>query len=350
MNKILVTTLLACLAYVSGFSETEWFYNVASNSFQDYDKVNAQLSDKSLILRNVRDTTLLLLANRTANDAQYRFLVRFSFPDAKKNGRSSVPCGVVFRYKSPADYYTLELCAYNTSPFDDVTDERLVKLSLYKVNGSDKILIKQKDFSSGFNLYDGLNTICIDDQQNSVNVTGGDKELNQLFIVDLPTESQHLPMGLMVEPGGVMQVERTLLSYEKKETVVVQTKWTKALLDAHFAQSKNPFEGYWEYLDRDMDDDIARIGGKYLLALVENENGFDIVYVSGAQVRKGEWIEGMLKGRLIKTIFTDNYKALWIDSTFRPMDDDVNGFFESGVVLDMSFPVHKSKIRFSKVL
>ena len=128
------------------------------------------------------------------------------------------------------------------------------------------------------------------------------------------------------------------------------TAWTKDKLNAPFAKSKNPLEGYWEYLDRDMDDGIARLGGKYKIALVATDDGFDIIYVSGAQVGKSEWHEGMLKGRLTKTIFNDNYKAFWIDSTFRPIDDDVNGFFESGVILDMSFPTYKSKIRFSKVL
>lgn len=352
MNKVLflILTLVTCMCYTFVRSETLWYYNVASNSFPDFVKANGKVSGQSLILNNSTDSALLLLSNRTANDSHYRFLVRFSCPDAKKNRHSSAPCGLVFGYKSPENYYVLELSSYNTSPFDDMTDERLVKLALFKVGNHKKTAIKEMALSSGFNLYGGLNTLCIDMLQNTVNVSGGDKDLNQLFMVDTPAVSQCDSMGVIVEPGGTMQVERTLLSYEHKETVVSQTQWTKELLDAHFAKSKNPFEGYWDYLDRDMDDGIARIGGKYRIALVENEDGYDVIYVSGAQVRKGEWREGMLKGRLVKTIFTDNYKAMWIDSTFRPIDDDVNGFFESGVILDMSFPVYKSKVRFSKVL
>ena len=351
MNKYLILLIVGLSSLFVARAETIWHYNASFNSFHDFTPApQVKLGEQGLSVSNPSDTTMLVLSKRTASDEQYRYLVRFTNSKAKKNGHASPACGMVLFYKNPSNYYTLEMTAYNTHPYDEMRDERQVKVSLYKVEHKNMVLVKVQIVGSDINLYDGINSLCVDVQKNTVNVLVGDKRLKELFTADIHKEDRGDVMGLMVAPDGEMQVERTVLSYEKCETTKIMTAWTKDKLEAHFAQSKNPFEGYWEYLDRDMDDGIARLGGKYRIALVATGDGFDIIYVSGAQVGKSEWRGGMLKGRLTKTIFNDNYKAFWIDSTFRPIDDDVNGFFESGVILDMSFPTYKSKIRFSKVL
>ena len=351
MCRLFVLLIFVLLFGHRCVAETVSFYNTVYNSFQDF-SINDQVKEngQSLCVKNSSDTTMLVLNKRTVSESEYRFLVRFSNAKSKKNHHSPAACGLVLFYKNPADYMLLELAPYNTHPFDEMRDERFAKVALYKVTGSKKEKVNEHVVSTGINLYDGLNILCIEVSQCSVNVFVGDKDLNKLFSADIPSRRGADAMGLAVEPNGEMLVERTMLSYDRKETVKNQTDWTIAKLDAYFENSRNPFEGYWEYLDRDMDDDIARLGGRYKVALVDNGNGFDVVYVSGAQVKKSEWREGMLKGRLTKTIFTDNYNAYWIDSTFRPIEEDVNGFFESGVILNMSFPVYKSQIRFSKVL
>ena len=339
MNKYLILLIVGLSSLFVAGAETIWHYNASFNSFHDFTPApQVKLGEQGLLVSNPSDIAMLVLSKRTASDEQYRYLVRFTNSKAKKNGHLSPACGMVLFYKNPSNYYTLEMTAYNTHPYDEMRDERQVKVSLFKVEHKNVMLVKEQIVGSDINLYDGINSLCADVQKNAVNVLVGDKQLKELFTADIPKEDRGDVMGLMVAPD------------EKCETTKIMTAWTKAKLGAYFAKSKNPFEGYWEYLDRDMDDGIARLGGKYRIALVATGDGFDIIYVSGAQVGKSEWCEGMLKGRLTKTIFNDNYKAFWIDSTFRPIDDDVNGFFESGVILDMSFPTYKSKIRFSKVL
>lgn len=351
MRRLFVSFLIVILFGLRCVSETVSFYNTVYNSFLDFTTDGCvKQNGQSLCVTNKSDTAMLVLSNRTVKEKEYRFLVRFSNAKSKKNNHSPAACGLVLLYKNPADYFLLELAPFNTHPFDEMRDERLAKVSLYRVKGRDRELVNERTLSSGVNFYDGLNALCVDVLQGSVNVYVGSDKLNKLFSADIPSCGGTDAMGLAVAPNGEMLVERTLLSYEKIETSKQQTDWTIAKLDAYFEDSKNPFEGYWEYLDRDMDDDVARLGGKYRVALVDNGNGFDIIYISGAQVKKSEWREGMLKGRLTKTIFTDNYNAYWIDSTFRPMEEDVNGYFESGVILNMSFPVYKSQIRFSKVM
>ena len=99
-----------------------------------------------------------------------------------------------------------------------------------------------------------------------------------------------------------------------------------------------------------MEDKWLRLGGRYTLALVRNDDGYDIIYIDGAQVKKSLWHEGMLKGRLTKTMFSGNYEASWIDATLEPIDRDVQATLENGIILTVNFPVYKSQVRFSKIV
>lgn len=349
MNKKVFFSL--CCFFISFWvsSETLWYYNASFNFFQDYGS-QCDFDSQYLYLDNFDDEEKIILSNRAIDEDNFKFMARFSNQKAKGVSQTTPTCGLVLFYADKANYYSIEMSPFNTAPHDDMCDERLLKVSLNKVENGDKTILSSTDVHKDVNLYDGLNTLCADLREGVLSVSVGDKRLSHVFTFGPITQRFGQSMGLIVGPRGKMNVERTLLSFEKSEKEMVVTEWDKQKLDEHFKISKNPFEGYWEYLDRDMDDNIARIGGKYTLALVEATDGFNVIYISGAQVGKSEWKEGMLKGKLYKTIFTDNYKACWTDATFRVLDDDVNGYFESGLILDMSFPALKSKMRFSKVL
>jgi len=99
-----------------------------------------------------------------------------------------------------------------------------------------------------------------------------------------------------------------------------------------------------------MEDKWLRLGGRYTLAAVWRDGGYDLIYVDGAQVKKSLWQMGMVKGRITKTIFTDNYEGEWIDATLEPINKDVYATLDNGVILTINFPVYKSQVRFSKLL
>ncbi|MGM9868085.1 MAG: hypothetical protein ACI30R_00470 [Sodaliphilus sp.] len=305
--------------------------------------------DNGMLLSNKSDSALVMLSNREPQGDAFKLMVRFSNCHAKKDGHTPAPCGLVFGYQNAGNYFLLEMAPVNSHPFDEMRDQRTLHTALYQVENHTRRLIQELSVSEGVNLFNELNALCVEVKQRSVNVSLGDKRLNHLFNAELPAVATGA-IGVFVAPKGEMLVERTMLSLPNDPTTKFQTQWTKASLDAYFKTAKNPFEGYWQYLDRDMDDAIARIGGKYTIALVSNDKGFDIIHIAGAQVHKSQWQEGMLKAHLTSTIFTDHYNATWIDATFRTITDDVTAYFESGVILTISFPTLKSKIRFSKVL
>ena len=126
---------------------------------------------------------------------------------------------------------------------------------------------------------------------------------------------------------------------------------TEHYIPDHHAAENIIIIGYVKnILDRDMEDTWLKLGGRYTIALVETDNGYDVIYVDGAQVKKSQWITGMKKAEMNKTIFTDNFNGKWFDSTLEAIDQDVYVTFESGVILSFKFPVYKSQVRFSKVL
>jgi hypothetical protein len=157
-------------------------------------------------------------------------------------------------------------------------------------------------------------------------------------------------VGYLVGPGSRTALERAVLTIENENQTSITTLWTREALDQYFATSSDPVEGYWAYLDRDMQDEWLRLGGRYTLAVVRADKGYDLIYVSGAQVKKSMWQPGMLKGHITKTIFSGNYDATWIDATMEPIDRDVQATIDNGVILTLNFPVYKSQVRFAKVL
>ena len=142
-----------------------------------------------------------------------------------------------------------------------------------------------------------------------------------------------------------------LLTIENEQQIAAtSTTWTCEALDEYFAQSADPVEGYWKYLDRDMQDDWLKLGGRYTLAVVRADDGYDIIYIDGAQVKKSQWQSGMLKGHIKKTVFSGNYDLMWIDATMEPISEDTYATIENGIILSLYFPVYKSQVRFAKVI
>ena len=147
-----------------------------------------------------------------------------------------------------------------------------------------------------------------------------------------------------------MAVERTTLSTDSQAPRHILTTWTREALDQHLAMSSDPIEGYWQYQDRDMEDKWLRLGGRYTVAVVAASGGYDIIYLSGAQVNATQWQPGMLKGHISKTIFDGHYDLEWIDATFLPITLDAYAAFSDGVLMTLNFPVYNSQMRLSKVL
>ncbi len=120
-------------------------------------------------------------------------------------------------------------------------------------------------------------------------------------------------------------------------------------LDKYLRESTDSIEGYWQYLDRDIDAPTTILGGYYELATVRNGDVYDIIYLRGADKYRNLWQEMSVKGHLKSTIFRDNFDMEWIDgSRTQKFDRDVYATFEQNSIMTLHFPLQKSEVRFSR--
>lgn len=258
--------------------------------------------------------------------------------------------GLVFNRDKDGNFCAVVLSCENSAPYDDITDQRSMQVTLMQRTGREETILAQTSLTKGVSLEDDLNTICVDVDERGVKVSIGKQDLQPVLEADVKPPTGAVQVGYLAGPGASVSIERAVLTIDNERQVANSTLWTVEALDEYFAQSADPAEGYWKYLDRDMQDDWLRLGGRYTLAVVRADDGYDLIYIDGAQVKKTMWQTGMLKGHMTKTIFNGNYDLTWIDATMEPIEKDAQASIENGVILTLSFPVYKSQVRFAKVL
>ena len=371
MKKLILTLAMICWVLCVG---ARTYYDTRYNNFEGLNR-NYRLPVNGNYLQPENGTTSeSLITSENSIDAfvDYKFYMRFanlhnkegkSYKIRGANGVTrtvtSPECGIVFNLVG-LNYWLITARCSNTNRYDERVDRRSMTISLYKVSNGVRQVLKQVELDKGIDLYDGYNYMGVNVEGDLVKVLVGEKSLNEVMSYlltpadkEMTTGSPQVMVGCYLGAGAKMSIERAVLKVDEENKVNAtqfETQWTREALDRHFEASKNPFEGYWTYLDRDMEDQWLKLGGRYTIALVETEKGYDVIYVDGAQVKKSQWHLGMKKGEMTNTIFTDNFTGKWIDATLESIDEDVYATFESGVILTFKFPVYKSQVRFSKVL
>lgn len=258
--------------------------------------------------------------------------------------------GLVFNYDEQGNYCAVVLSCDNSAPYDDITDERSMRVSLMQYQDGDVTEVAYTTVSKGVSLEDDLNTLCADIDERGVRISIGKEELQTVLEASIARPMGAVQVGYLVGPGSRVAIERAVLTIEREDQVAPSTLWTLEALDEYLANSIDPVEGYWRYLDRDMEEKWLRIGGRYTLAVVRADDGYDLIYIDGAQIKKSLWNPGMFKGHMVKTVFSGNYDLTWIDATMEPIGDDSYATIENGVILTFNFPVFKSQVRFAKVI
>lgn len=367
---IIIVTLL--LGTITSVAQSHSAYSTRYNDFAQFsNNSQAHINGDFLQLDNTSDK-FIIVDDSTHIDpfTPYKYYLRlanmhnkegktYKVKDSSGNTitMKSTKCGIVFNHSSN-NYWMVTIDCQNTDLYNESADNRFMNFELIHVINGKQNLVESTKVDKALNLDDNLNYLGVNVDDQAIRVLAGKNKLNEILIHNLTTEEKAsctgidaVHVGYAVGPGALISIERAVLTTsEPLSKNNLYTSWTREALDSHFATSKNPYEGYWTYLDRDMEDTWLKLGGRYTIALVETDNGYDVIYVDGAQVKKSQWITGMKKAEMNKTIFTDNFNGKWFDATLEAIDQDVYVTFESGVILSFKFPVYKSQVRFSKVL
>ena len=372
MNKRILG-LLAILITLSGLElQGKSYYNSASNDFGGLfphpgmrmkGRYKAIVEDR-LVEENATLATALSIDTMGIVSTTYRYQMRLANLNNKQGKTKSIKnpmtgdnmvitspqWGVVFNMDDSGNYCAVVLSCDNSAPFDDITDQRTMQVSLVKNDGGSTIELASTTLSKGVSLEDDLNTVCVDVDDRSVRVSIGKDELQEVLEANVHRPTGTVWAGYLVGAGSRVSIERAVLTIDNENQITTTTLWTLDALDEYLATSIDPMEGYWKYLDRDMEDKWLRLGGRYTLAVVRADDGYDLIYIDGAQVNKSQWQPCMLKGHITRTQFTGNYDLRWIDATMEPISEDCYAAIENGVILTLNFPIYKSQVRFAKVI
>lgn len=114
-------------------------------------------------------------------------------------------------------------------------------------------------------------------------------------------------------------------------------------LRGYLAVSKDPYEGIWEFMDRENDPVKAVPGAAYILATAaDGRGGYEIVNLTAP---------GMyLKGRMCPTKFAANFDLFWRDANGRDVGSECYAAFEiQNLALRFSFPLLGASMRFRRM-
>jgi len=366
--------IIVLLAVVSSLDvQGKSYYNSAANNFGGLFphpgmRMQGRYKDiegDRLVESNASMATALCTDTMMIHSTAYRYQLRLanlnnkqgktvSVKNPMNNSKTTITnsqWGLVFDFDQYGNYYAVVLSCDNSTPYDDITDERTMHISLIECKDGKPSQVTSTTVRKGVSLEDDLNTICVDVDEHGVTVSVGKDELNQVLEAQIKRTAGTVQVGYLIGPGARVSIERAVLTIDNEQQVAIQqSSWTRESLDEYFSQSADPVEGYWKYLDRDMQNDWLRLGGRYTLALVRADNGYDLIYIDGAQVKKSLWQPGMVKGHMTKTLFTGNYDLNWIDATMEPIDSEAYSTVENGVILTLYFPMYSSQVRFAKAI
>lgn len=373
MRRILVALVAGLVAVSSFMADGRSYYNSVRNNFGGlYPHPGMRMAGRYktiegeyLIEENATMATAVTIDTMGINSTAYRYQLRLANLNNKQGKTKSIKnpmtgdkstitnsqWGLIFNDDDQGNYCAVVLSCENSTLYDDITDERTMLVTLVQVKDGKKTEAASTVVKKGVSLEDDLNNLCVDVDEHNVIVSVGKDELTRVIEVPITRPTGTVRVGYLTGPGARVAIERAVLTIENDQQVVATTTaWTSETLDAYFEQSADPVEGYWTYLDRDMEEQWLRLGGRYTLAVVRADDGYDIIYIDGAKVKKSMWQPGMKKGHISRTLFTGNYNLNWIDATMEPIDNDAYATVENGVILTLNFPEYKSQVRFAKVI
>lgn len=155
-----------------------------------------------------------------------------------------------------------------------------------------------------------------------------------------------------VEKGSVSSkydiiVKRYSALYNPSPDIAVFSDDISTLHDI-LSKCKDNRCGVWEFFDEEIDTSVAVKGGRYKLALLPSEEtgGYNLIYLSGADIEPWRWKAGMKKGELIPTPFADNYTLVWTDSMGNGIDDLSPYVMFEGEIMTLVFPLQGARLRF----
>lgn len=144
-------------------------------------------------------------------------------------------------------------------------------------------------------------------------------------------------LAIVLPPGGAVDVP--LVEAEEYRPDVPSPRSAGEIDDA-VTDISDRRAGYWRLTARQLEENTARCGGDYILALVPDAGGaYTLYYIDGAAINPSSWPRGAVKARLIPRI-NGRYDVAWYDADHRKIEGDVAAIFDGSDLLTVHFPYY----------
>lgn len=196
------------------------------------------------------------------------------------------------------------------------------------------------DPSGSLNFY----KVSIQSITGALNISGGLHTPESLAESALPDGFRVDSIGFFIAPGAEISVDEIRLSTHVTDSYLSSGS-DPASLASHLEETTDWIEGYWQVLDRSLDETLLRQGGDYRFAMVRAEDGYDLIYLSGARVNEASWKPGMLKATFRKSGIEGIWDVVWHDAMHQPLSHDIKAQIDASGSLCIQFPYHSSTLR-----
>lgn len=318
----ILTLLLAICTIIAVQSEIRQYHSGNNfNELSDLISINGEITNNST-------DTLRIPLFRESPSGDFSFTIRLE-------------CG---RHPSDLNLYAKDvLINFHASEREGLGGlEDFTRIDI--ITGNNKTFstdIEEKDFSP----VRATNSIRISRRNDILIVEAGRDRLKE--IVRKEVEFGNGPCGISIPPDKCLKIIRISTNTDPEPTIIPSIAATPKELDEKFARTTDPLEGYWRILDREMDEDLLRMGGDYRLAIIRDGDTYKFIYLGGAMINPDKWMPGMIKVTARQGSAEGLYEIIWFDSSFRPMSKDITGTL-SFPVFSIRFPYQNSTLRFIK--
>lgn len=261
---------------------------------------------------------------------------------------STAQFGIVWNF-CDIDNYTALIFQRKNDEFYNELDSSVQNISAKIVSVCDGVstiistIKKCNEYLSPSNFY---NSVKIECKHGETSISVGHHELKKIWKGVINNISQ-CNIGFLVDTNAHLEVKR--VEFNCPDTNPLNFTFPiERIEEATKTSQYNPIIGYWDYLDRNTDDDLFAFGGKYSLAIIQqSDNNYAIVYIDGAKLYPELWHPGKTKGMLSGTPFINTYNLIWLDSRLSLIDEEMYATID-GNILTLNFPIRKSIVRFVK--
>lgn len=195
--------------------------------------------------------------------------------------------------------------------------------------------------------YTGWNSWRLSRSGDRWTLHGGEREYNPVAEWELSTVPSEL--RFRTDPVGMLELDWMKLTCADRRPEDVTYAPDIDDLDSYLMRSTDPLEGIWQMFDRALDENNLRPGGDYRLAVIANdEGGYDMVYLDGAEKNVNSWQPGMVKGVMTPTRFRNVFNVKWHDADGNPIQTEVKAEFQDPDMLSVQMPYLNSSFRLRK--